>query len=309
MSRSVCAAPLAAPPAAALARVIVALLALAAPSLAPAVHAEIPALSRRFDTEDFRRTPQDLENLAKLRHVALGVSGGAWWAGREAGSWNAFRSGSPWGARAEALARYGRWTLGADATNDGSLNADAREYGQRLTGAVHVPEVLTALTGAIGYERWHHRGSDLSAEFAPLRWNTRLKSMDLKPNLWFWTRVRKLEGDSKAIVTPAAALAIQHFVVLGSQASIALSAQSDVSDGATPATFGMFQLYFESVPHSISGGGGDADMPLPVGASAPSLIDHNWFAMLGYGFPLDDRSPGRLAVQFGMRFTRPYGGS
>jgi hypothetical protein len=281
----------------------------AALSFATAAHAEIPALTREFVTEDFRRTPDALEQLAERRHVALGIGGGALWAGDDAGSWQAFRGGSPWGARAEALASYGRWTLGADATNDGSLNADAREYGQRITGAVHVPEMRTALSGAIGYERWRHRGTDLSAEFAPIRWNTHMKSADLVPNIHFWTRYRKLEGDDKAIVTPAVGIALQHFVVLGSQPVLALSAQSDLSSGRTPSTFGMFQFCFASVPRPLTGAVADPDMPPAPGTAPPSLIDRNWFVTLAYAAPFDQRTAARFGVLAGLRFVRPYGGS
>jgi hypothetical protein len=281
----------------------------AALSLAPAARAEIPALTREFVTEDFRSTPDALQQLAQRRHVALGIAGGALWAGDDAGSWQAFRGGSPWGARAEALASYGRCTLGANATNDGSRNADAREYGQRITGAVHVPEMRTALTGAVGYERWHHRGTDLSAEFAPIRWHTHLRTMDLVPNVHFWTRYRKLEGDDKAIVTPAAGIALQHFVVFGSQPVLALSAQSDLSSGRTPSTCGMFQFGFASVPRPLTGGGADPDMPPAPGTPPPSLIDRNWFVTLAYAAPFDQRSSARFGVLAGLRFVRPYGGS
>ncbi len=283
----------------------------AALAVAPAerARAEIPALSREFTTESFLRTPHDLALLAARRHVALGVSGGAFWAGDDPGSWNAFRSGSPWGGRIEALARRGRFTLEGDATNDGRLDGDPREYPQRLTGAAAVPEARVALTGAVGWARGRHRGTDLSAELAPLAWQMRLRTADLAPRLWLWARYRVLEGDPHPIVTPAAAVALQHFVVLGSQPVLALSAQTDLQQTRAPAAFGMLQAGFASVPVPLTGGGGDPDMPRPRGAPAPSLVDRSWFVTLGYAFPLDDRSAARFAVQAGMRFVRPYGGS
>jgi hypothetical protein len=285
---------------------VVALVALAA--LAAPARAEMPALSRPFETEEFAREPHDLERLAARRHLALAVSGGAFWAGDEPGSWNAFRSGSPWGGRAEMLARRGRWMLGADATNDGSLDAEPREYPQRITASVHAPEVLTALTGSVGYRRFHHAGTDVSAELAPLRWRWSLRDADLAPRVWFWARWRTLEIDGTDVVTPAAALALQHVPVLGSQPALALSVQSDMADHRAPATFGMVQIGFAGVPRPLGGGGGDPDMPRPRGAAPPSLIDHAWFVDLAYAFPLDGRSVARLSVQGGVRFVRPYGG-
>jgi hypothetical protein len=277
-------------------------------SPAGAARAEIPALSRDFVTEEFSRTPHDLERLAARHHVALGVSGGAFWAGREAGAWNALRGGRPWGARAEALACAGRWTLGADATNDGALDAEPREYAQRVTLAAHLPEAFTALTGSVGYRQFHHAGTDVSAELAPLRWRWTLRDADVAPRVWFWARWRRLEHDATDIVTPAAALAIQHVPILGSQPVLALSAQSDLAHGRVPQSFGLVQFGFASTPRPLSGGGGDPDMPRPRGAAPPSLTDRNWFVTLAYAFPLDDRAPVRLALQAGMRFVRPYGG-
>ncbi len=285
------------------------LLALLAPARSGA---EIPALTREFVTADFTRTPEALAALAHRHHVAGAFAGGAYWAGREPGSANAFRSGNPLGGRAEALLRAGRWTAGGDATNDGALDAEPGEYAQRVFAAADVPEWRFALTAAAGFGRGRHRGEDVAAELAPLHWNLHLATMDLAPRAWGWLRVRRPAGGGPVTWTPAAALALQHFVVLGSQPVVAFSLRSDMADARLPVTSGMLQLGFASVPKPLGGGrgtGGDPDMPGPAGGPAPSLVDRNWFATLGWAFPFDDRSSGRFAVQAGMRFVRPWGGS
>jgi hypothetical protein len=64
----------------------------------------------------------------------------------------------------------------------------------------------------------------------------------------------------------------------------------------------MLQLGWGSVPRPLWGGGADPDAP---GATPPSDIRWNWFALLAYSAPLDERDDGRLAVQLGFRFHRP----
>ena len=278
-------------------------------SAAPA-RAEYPGLAREFTTENFSRTPHGLQLLGARRHFAVGVAVGEYLRGLGGGTWNpANQTGSLWGARVDALLRYKRFTLGGDAVNDGTLNAAAPEYPQRLYGAVHVPEAFVAMTGSAGFDAGRYQGVDVSAEAAPLQRRLNLKDLDLAPRLWFWMRYRKLNHETHPIVTPAAAIELQHFPVFGSQPAVALSLHADLADQRLPATYGLLQIGFDSVPRPLRGGSADPNAPPEPGAGPPSRADRNWFATLGYAFPFDQRSSARFIVQVGLRSVCPYGGN
>jgi hypothetical protein len=281
--------------------------ALALAAAAPATRAALPAASRGFETEDFSRTRASLRALAARRHVALGVAVGEFLHGGGGGTWNpANRTGSLWGARIDAVARRGRWTVGADATHDGALDADPGEHAQRLHADLHLPEAFVALSGAVGFERDGYAATDIEAEAAPIRWPLGLRSADVVPRIQLWARYRHPDtgGD---VLTPVVGVALRHLPALGSQVPLALSVRSDLADGAAPVTSGLLQVGYASVPRPLWGGGGDPDLPPAPGDRPPSKTDRSFFVAAGYAFPLDARSSARLLVQAGMRFVRPYG--
>ena len=268
--------------------------------------AEIPALSRPFATEDFPRSSSELPGILERSYFEAYFEGGEFIRGSSAGTWNPFHDpGRGPGGRAEIMATRRRWTALAEAINDGPNHADPREYPQRLGLGVHLPEARVSLLGTAGFGQGERQGFDLAAEGAPLRWTLTHTSTDIVLRVWPWIRSR-WPRTGQAIVTPAIGFAIQHAVVVGSRAEIALSARSDLSSQRLPITTGLLQLGWSTLPRPISGGGGDPLMPPGPGEKPPSSLKWNWFAHLGYEFPLDSRDVARLAAQAGLRFNTPW---
>jgi hypothetical protein len=285
-------------------RIIVAgLLLLLAPAMA---RAEIPALSRPLTTEDFPRTSAELPGILARSYFEAYVEGGEFIRGSSAGTWNPFHdlSRGP-GGRAQILATRRRWTALAEAINDGPNDVDPREYPQRLGLGVHLPEARVSLLGVAGFGHGERQGFDLEAEGAPLKWTLTHTSTDIVLRVWPWIRTR-WPRTGQAIVSPSIGFAIQHAVIVGSQAEVALSARSDLSSQRLPVTTGLFQLGWSTLPHPVSGGGGDPFMPPGPGERPPSSVKWNWFAHVGYEFPLDSRDVARLAAQAGLRFNTPW---
>jgi len=268
--------------------------------------AEIPAVSRPLTTEDFPRTPAELRSILARSYFEAWIEGGEFIAGSHPGARNPFRDlGRGQGGRAEIVATHHRWTALAEAINDGPNDADPREYPQRLGLGFHLPEARLSLVGAAGFGNGERQGFDLDAEGAPLRWTLTHSSTDIALRVWPWLRSRWPRVGS-AIVSPAVGFAIQHAVVVGSQAEVAFSVRSDLSSQRLPVSTGLFQLGWSTVPRPVSGGGRDPLMPPAPGQKPPSSLQWNWFAHLGYEFPFDSRDTARLAAQAGLRFNTPW---
>ena len=275
--------------------------------LSPATgRAEIPALSRPLTTEDFPRSSGELPGILERSYFEAYLEGGEFIRGSTAGTWNPFHDpGRGPGGRAEIVATRRRWTALAEAINDGRNDADPREYPQRLGLGVHLPEARVSLLGAAGFGHGERQGFDLAAEGAPLRWTLTHTSTDIVLRVWPWIRSR-WPRTGQAVVSPAIGFAIQHAVVVGSQAETALSARSDLSSQRLPVSTGLFQLGWSTLPRPVSGGARDPRMPPRPGEKPPSSVQWNWFAHLGYEFPLDSRDVARLAAQAGLRFNTPW---
>lgn len=280
------------------------------------VRAEIPALSRPLTTEDFPRSSAELPGILERSYLEAYFEGGEFIRGSSAGTWNPFHDlGRGPGGRAQIVATRRRWTALAEAINDGPNDADPREYPQRLGLGIHLSEARVSLLGVAGFGHGERQGFDLAAEGAPLRWTLTHTSTDIVLRVWPWIRSR-WPRTGQAIVSPAIGFAIQHAVVVGSQAEVALSARSDLSSQRLPITTGLLQLGWSALPRPVSGGGGDPFMPPderpgmsgdPVmPPKPPSSLKWNWFAHLGYEFPLDSRDVARLAAQAGLRFNTPW---
>lgn len=268
--------------------------------------AEIPAVSRPLMTEDFPRTPGDLAGILARSYFEAYAEGGEFVGASRLGARNPFHDldRGP-GGRAELLATRHRWTALAEAINDGPKGVDVREYPQRLGLGLHLPEARMSLIGAAGFGHGERQGFDLEAEGAPLRWTLTHASTDIVLRVWPWIRTR-WPRTGQAIVSPAVGFAIQHAVIVGSQAEIALSARSDLSSQRLPVTTALFQLGWSTLPRPIFGGAGDPLMPPGPGEKPPSPVQWNGFAHLGYEFPLDSRDIARLAAQAGLRFNTPW---
>ena len=268
--------------------------------------AEIPALSRPFMTEDFPRVPSELQGILARSVLEGYVEGGIFVGGTTPGSRNPFHdSDRGAGGRAAIVAIRHRWTALAEAIDDGPGDIDAREYPQRLGLGVHLPEARMSLVGAAGFGKGGRQGFDLDAEGAPLHWTLTHSSTDIALRVWPWLRAR-WPRVGEPIVSPALGFAIQHAVVVGSQAELALSARSDLSSRRLPVTSALFQVGWSMLPRPISGGGRDPFMPPRPGERAASSLQWNGFVHLGYEFPLDTRDASRLAAQAGVRFNTPW---
>lgn len=267
-------------------------------------HADIPALSREFRTERYISTPRELESIRAQRRIVVAVSGGAFVLGDDFGQANPFGSGKRvGGGTIAALAQLGRYTVGADGIADTRRNVDVREFEQRVYASAYAPEAHASMWAAAGFEHGEYAGVEATAEMLATRWEAVTRSTDLRPRVWLWARARHLDGQDQTVLTPAAALFIQHVVVFGSQFYAGVSAQSDVAAERLPSSIAMIQSGFASVPRPLRGGGTDPDAP---GAN-PSRLNWNWFTAFAYALPLDDRGRGRLVGQFGLRFLLPFG--
>lgn len=288
----------------------VALLAAFAALIPAAARSEIPALGREFRTESYLRTADEFEAVAAQRRVTLALAGGAHLSGDAAGAWNPAGTWKRVGAaRADLAFQFGRLGLGADATVDHRRNADAREFENRVWASAYVPEWRFSSFGAAGFGEGGYRGADVSLECLLHRWVLSRRSTDIRPRVWGWTRFRQLEESDDPVLTPGLGIAIQHAVVVASQAYFALSAECDLSQGARPAGLGLLQLGWATNAVPISGGGAaDPFAPPEPGARPASPITRSFFVTFGYGFPLDPRAEGRLALHLGIRFLRPIGG-
>jgi len=282
----------------------IALATLAGGGSPPAVaRAELPALSREFRTERYVLEPGELEAIRAQRRVMLAFGAGPFLGGDEGGSWNPAGS---WkrvgGGTVEASLQLGRATLGANAIADTWQEVDASEFPQRVSGTVYVPEARGSLAGSVGFGEGRYAGVDLTAEVLALRWRAMRSSVDLSPRLWLWARVRHRAADERTVLVPAAALFLQHFVVLGSQLDLGLSAQSQLADGLAPVSRAMLQAGFGSVPRPLWSRG-EPDSP----EAEVSDVNWSWFTTLAYAVPLDDRERAGLVLQCGARFVRPFG--
>jgi hypothetical protein len=269
----------------------------------PAARAELPALSREFRTERYVIEPGELAAVRAQRRVVFALAAGPFLGGDRAGSANPFGG---WqriaGGTVEAGLQVGRYALGANAVADTWRAVDPGEFAQRLSATAYVPEARISLVGSVGFGEGEYAGADLTAEVLALRWRALRSGADLTPRVWLWTRVRRRATDDRTVLTPAAALFVQHFVVVGSQLDLGLSAQSELADGLAPVSRAMFQAGFGSVPRPLWSRG-EPDAP----GAEESSVRWNWFVTLAHAVPLDDRGRAGLALQGGARFARPLG--
>lgn len=271
---------------------------------------EIPAVGREFRTESYLDDAAEREAVAAQRRVTLALVVGAHLRGDRPGSWSPAGAWRRIGAgRADLAFQVGRAGFGADATFDHESQRDGREFERRAWAGVYVPEARLSATGSVGFGDGGYRGADFALESLVHRWALARETMDLRPRVWAWARVRRLEGSDEPVLTPGLGLSIQHAIVVASQASVALAAESDLSSGERPASLGLFLLGWASNGVPVSGGGSaDPFAPPEPGARPASPVTRSFFLTFGYGFPLDARGEARLALHLGIRLLRPLGG-
>jgi len=206
------------------------------------------------------------------------------------------------GGTAAAALQLGRWTLGGDAIADSWRRVDGGEFAERVAVTAYVPEARSSLIGSVGFDDGDYAGLDLTAECLVWRWRAITSGLDLRPRVWAWARVRHRDGNGRNVLTPAAALSLQHFALVGSQLDLALSAESELADECAPLSRALAQVGFGSIPRPLWSRG-DPDSPDAVS----STIQWSWFATLAYAVPLDSRARAGLVVQGGARFLRPFG--
>ena len=251
--------------------------------------AEIPSLTREFETERYVVSAKDMSALGARRFVGLVVSGGLFQEGDHAGNWDPLGG---WkqvgGGRAEVALTTGRWTVGADGIADTRRGVASDEFEQRVHATAYVPEARLSLTGAVGFESGYE-GADVTFETLLFRPAVPSEQLDLRPRLWGWLRLRKLDGIDEPVLRPAVGLFIQHAIVVGSQAYLGATVQCDVSKQLLPRSELLVQLGFATNPRPLWG----PEDPGPLDP-APPPIHRNLFAAVAYGAPLDARSPARL---------------
>jgi hypothetical protein len=286
-------------------RVLAASLPVLIAAIVSTARAEIPALSRPFSVESYER---DSASLADLKET-LGMAGdiGLLYAARalESGTSDPRVGDGDFGGRGAFAFLYRRYTILFDATSDGELNVDSREYPSRLVLRSVWPEAFVSLDLVAGFDTDRYGGTDLSLEFRPLPIPLIEQGANFRPELVAWVRGRKFDAEDEPILNPAVALSIDHLPALASSFGLALSAQTDVSEGFAPSAFGMVQLSYHT--HEASVSGSDADLPRGVPGESASSLQRGWFAYSAYAFPLDPRQYARFSIGLGANFSVPIG--
>ena len=281
-----------------LAQIVACVLACAATRDARAqIHSEFPALARPFTPESDLCDPARLAERLLDRGYDFEAVGIRFSHAIVPGEGSPRLSSGFLGGRAEASALLGRYSLGADATEDGHSQVDGREYPVRLHADAVVPEAFLSARAVLGFDDDGYAGMDLALESQPLVIpvpGSDAFPADLTLRSWGWVRVRKLEALEDPVLNPALAIALMGLPVVGGQAPIALSFQSDLASDLLPSSFGMLQLgWFQNPPRAKVRRRGDPP---------PSRLKRNLFFYGSYAFPMDDRTIARLALAGGMSF-------
>jgi hypothetical protein len=264
--------------------------------------ADMPALTREFDTESYARDPGSLEALRATRGV-VGSAAVLYLArADELGVADPDPGRATIGGRVMLAALVSRWTFGGDAVLDGKRQVEAREYNARFFVAAAVPEARLSARAVAGFEDQNYSGADLEVELAPVPIPLPIPDLDLRPELIGWVRARKPPSDD-ATLTPAVGLAIQHLPILASTLAFAVTATADLVEGERRALFGMAQARWTS---AMAPALPDEDLPARPGVRTPAPPDRAFFAYGAYAFPFDSTGLARLAVGLGIRFRQLF---
>jgi len=267
--------------------------------------ADLPALSREFRTERYVLEPGELDAIRRQRILSFAFSGGAFTRGEVGGGWDPAKSlRQIAGGRAEATLVLGRFAVGADGFVDTRRDVDEREFERRVLASAYLPEWRTTAWAAAGFTEDGYQGVDLTTETLITRWNATGEQMDLRPRVFGWMRLRSLDDSQPVLLTPALGAFIQHAIVVGSSATIGAAGMTDLSDGRSPVSQGLFILGWASGAHGTTGAA-DEDAPESVLNDAAADLSWSWFTQLAYAAPFDRRSDARWSVQAGIRFIQP----
>jgi hypothetical protein len=274
--------------------------------LASVARAEIPALSRPLSVESYERDPASIDDLKETFGMAGGIALLYVARALESGNADPRITQGDFGGRGSFTLLYHRYTSMFDATSDGELNVDSREYPSRVALGALWPELFLSAQLVAGFDTDRYGGTDLAIETAPLPIPLISHGADFRPELVAWVRGRKFDAEDQPILNPALALSIDHLPALASAFGLAISAQTDLASGFAPSAFGMVQLSFRTHEKSLSGE--DADLPARgVPGARTSSLQRGWFGYSAYAFPLDSGQFARFAIGLGAHFSAPLG--